>query len=83
MKIVYFAGLRRQIGVGEEIIEPPAGVSSVEALVAWLKTHSPAHKSAFEGCPRLMVAVNQDYADFDAKLAQDDEVAFFPPVTGG
>jgi len=83
VKIVYFAGLRRRIGVGEEIVEPPAAINSVEALVAWLKTRSPAHKSAFEGCSKLMVAVNQEYADLNAKLAAGDEVAFFPPVTGG
>jgi len=83
MKIVYFASLRRQIGLAEETVELPAGITSVDGLVTWLKSRSPAHKGALEGCAKLMVAVNQDYAGFDAKIAGTDEVAFFPPVTGG
>jgi molybdopterin synthase sulfur carrier subunit len=83
MKIVYFASLRRQIGVAEETLELPVGITSVDGLVSWLKQRSPAHKGALESCAKLMVAVNQDYADLKAKIAANDEVAFFPPVTGG
>jgi molybdopterin synthase sulfur carrier subunit len=83
MKIVYFASLRQRIGCGEETVDPPAGIDRVAGLVDWLKSRSPAHKGALEGCPRLMVAINQDYADLDAPVAANDEVAFFPPVTGG
>lgn len=83
MKIVYFAGLRRQIGIGEELVELPSGIDRVDSLLAWLKQRSPAHRDALEGCARLMVAINQDYAALDSRIAAGDEVAFFPPVTGG
>lgn len=82
MKIVYFAALRREIGVGEEDVSPPADIASVAHLLDWLKSRSPAHAKALSA-RRLMAAVNQDYAGLDARVSADDEVAFFPPVTGG
>ena len=82
MKIVYFAALRREIGVGEETVAPPADISTVARLLDWLKTRSPAHAKALSA-PRVMVAINQDYAGLDASVASGDEIAFFPPVTGG
>jgi len=82
VKIVYFAALRREIGVGEETVAPPATVTTVAALREWLQSRSPAHAKAL-AAPRLMTAVNQDYAGMDSSLCAEDEVAFFPPVTGG
>ena len=82
MKIIYFAALRRDIGVGEETVEPPAAITTVAQLKLWLADRSPAHAKALSA-PRLMAAVNQDYAGMDSPVAADDEVAFFPPVTGG
>jgi molybdopterin synthase sulfur carrier subunit len=82
MKIVYFAALRREIGVGEESVTPPAAIATVAQLRDWLKHRSPAHARAL-AAPRLMAAVNQDYAGPDAKIGAGDEIAFFPPVTGG
>ena len=82
MRIIYFAALRREIGVGEETVEPPAGIMTVAELRDWLKSRSPAHEKALSA-PRLMAAVNQDYAGLDSAVGPGDEVAFFPPVTGG
>ena len=83
MKVLYFASLRSAVGIGEEEVAPPAGIDRVDALIAWLKDRSPGHAAAFAGCARLHVAVNQDYAGLDAPVSAGDEVAFFPPVTGG
>jgi len=83
MKIVYLAGLRRQIGVAEEIVTPPENIDRIDPLILWLKQRSPAHDKALSSCQRLMVAVNQDYASGDRLIKADDEIAFFPPVTGG
>ncbi len=82
MKIVYFAALRREIGIGEETVAPPDGIGTVAQLLDWLKTRSPNHAKALSA-PRLMVAINQDYAGLDASISAGDEIAFFPPVTGG
>jgi molybdopterin synthase sulfur carrier subunit len=82
VKVVYFAALRREIGIGEEDVTPPAAIATVAELRDWLKERSPSHAKALSA-PRLMVAVNQDYAGFESAISATDEVAFFPPVTGG
>ena len=83
MKILYFAWLRERVGVGEEDVELPAGIATVEALVAWLRTRSTGHEAAFSAGRLVRCAVNQDFATPDAAVSNADEVAFFPPVTGG
>lgn len=83
MRIIYFASLRQQIGVSDETVDPPTEIDRVDLLVDWLKSRSPAHRRGLEGCARLMVAINQDYADLRSAIRAGDEVAFFPPVTGG
>ncbi len=83
MKVLYFAWLRQRIGVGEEVIDPPQGVETPRALVDWLVTRGDGYQKAFADTTSIKVAVNQEFADFDAAIAPGDEVAFFPPVTGG
>jgi molybdopterin synthase sulfur carrier subunit len=81
--LLYFAWLRQKIGRGEERIELPASVKTVTDLVAYLRARGPGYTDAFADMTRLRVAINQEHSSFDAALGADDEVAFFPPVTGG
>lgn len=83
MKVLYFAWLRQKIGVGEETLALPAGVATVGALIDHLAAQSPGHEAAFAQRASIRCAVNQDFATPDAAVAEGDEVAFFPPVTGG
>ncbi|CAA7623260.1 molybdopterin converting factor subunit 1 [Magnetospirillum sp. UT-4] len=83
MKVLYFAWLRSKVGIGEEEVAPPPEVSDLGALVAWLKTRSPGHAAALADMAVVRAAVNQDYAGLDHPVKAGDEVAFFPPVTGG
>lgn len=83
MKVLYFAWLRQKVGAGEEEITPPNAVNTVAALVAWLKSRSPAHAAAFANMKAVRVAINQEFADWSSPIGADDEIAFFPPVTGG
>ncbi|WP_439596117.1 molybdopterin converting factor subunit 1 [Falsiroseomonas sp.] len=83
MKILYFAWVRQRVGLAEEEVAPPADVRDVAGLVAWLATRSPGHASAFADPRQIRAAVNQDFASPDQAVAASDEVAFFPPVTGG
>lgn len=83
MKILYFAWLRERVGVGEEDVALPPGIGTVGDLVAWLRTRSPGHEAAFSAGRLVRCAVNQDFATPDAVVSDADEVAFFPPVTGG
>jgi len=83
MKLLYFAWLRSKVGIGEEAITPPAEIATVGQLIDWLKTRSPGHAAAFADLRVVRVAVNQDYVQLEAPVAAGDEIAFFPPVTGG
>jgi molybdopterin synthase sulfur carrier subunit len=83
MKILWFAWFRTRVGRAEEIVEPPPEVSDVASLIAWLKTRTPGHAEALKDLSVVRVAVNQTHVRFDHKLKPGDEVALFPPVTGG
>ena len=83
MKVLYFAWLRRRTGVAEETLTPPPEVADVAGLLDWLATRSPGHAAALADRSVVRVAVNQDYARPDTKVAAGDEIAIFPPVTGG
>ena len=83
MRLLYFAWLRQRIGTAEEVVEPPAGVRTVAALIEWLKTRGPNFAEALKTQKLVRVAVNKEYVGWAHPLAPGDEVALFPPVTGG
>ena len=83
MKLLYFASLRQKIGLPEEDVTPPNDVHDVKGLIAWLITRGPGYEAAFENMRVIRVAIDQEHADLDASLEHPQEVAFFPPVTGG
>jgi molybdopterin synthase sulfur carrier subunit len=81
--LLYFAWVRQKIGRSEEQIELPADVRTVAELVDLLYARGGGYAEVFEDRKRLRVAVNQDHVGWDAPVRAGDEVAFFPPVTGG
>ena len=83
LHILYFAWLRDRLGCAEERIAVPADVGDIGALRRWMRGRGPLHASAFAEGARIRAAVNQDFADDSAPVAAGDEIAFFPPVTGG
>jgi molybdopterin synthase sulfur carrier subunit len=83
MKLLYFAWLRTRIGVAEERVDPPAGVATVAGLLAWLRSRGPRFADALKDDRVVRVAVNQEYVPMDHPVRPGDEVALFPPVTGG
>jgi molybdopterin synthase sulfur carrier subunit len=83
MRLLYFAWLRTKIGTAEETVDPPPGVVDVADLVEWLKGRGPGFADALKNPKLLRVAVNKEYVTWDHRVAPGDEVALFPPVTGG
>ncbi|MBL8470249.1 MAG: molybdopterin converting factor subunit 1 [Rhodocyclaceae bacterium] len=82
VKILYFAALRERLERSEEQLALPPEVATAGALRAHLAARGGAWE-ALANLRNLRVAVNQRMAGADAPLADGDEVAFFPPVTGG
>ena len=83
MKIRYFAWLKQRTGCAEEEVDLPPGVATVGALVALLGERHPRLAVAVATTGVVRCAVNQEYAEADAPVRAGDEVALFPPVTGG
>lgn len=83
MRLLYFAWLRTRIGTAEETVDPPANVATVGALVDWLAARGPRFAEALKNRKLIRVAVNKEYVGWDHPLQPGDEVALFPPVTGG
>lgn len=83
MEILYFAWIREKIGANSETILLPDNISKVQDLLLWLQGSSDKHALALKDLSNIKVAVNQEYAKLDDPISNDDEVALFPPVTGG
>jgi len=83
MRVLYFAWVKQRVGLAEEDLSPPPTVQDVAGLVAFLAARSPGHAAAFADPRQIRCAVNQEFADPTTAVAAGDEIAFFPPVTGG
>ena len=83
MRVLYFAWLRERMGRAEEALDPPPGVTTVAALLDWLRARDAQGAAAFATPGLIRAAVNQVFATPATPVAPGDEVAFFPPVTGG
>lgn len=85
MKITvkYFALLREAVGLDQEVLEIPESVKTVGDLRAYLEAMDAKHKDAFTQVKRIRSAVNSSMTRDDAVISDNNEVAFFPPVTGG
>ena len=82
IQIKYFASIRETLGHSAETLALTADQATIASALAALKTLSPAHAEALSH-PRLTAALNQTVAPLDSPLKHGDELAFFPPVTGG
>ncbi len=83
MQLLYFGWVRSKIGVGVEEIDLPAEVADIRGLIEWLQDRGTGYTEAFEDLSVIRVAINQEIAELDATVAAGDEVALFPPMTGG
>jgi len=79
-QLLYFAWLRERMGRSTEHLPLPPGIDTVGALMSWLHARDPG---AFAHPTVIRAAVNQSFATPATPIADTDEIAFFPPVTGG
>ena len=83
MKILYFSWIKDKIGKSQENIEFENDVKTIEDVIIFLKKIDDNYKVAFENVSSIKVSINMETANFKDKVNNNDEVAFFPPMTGG
>lgn len=83
LKVNLFASLREELGVGEVDITLPDGIASVSELISHLIAEKGQAWSILQDESRVLVAIDQSVADRSSSILNAQEVAFFPPMTGG
>ena len=83
MIVKYFSWIKEHIGKSEEQIDLPSHITNVNQLINYLNEIDEKYYIIFEKKELIKIAVNKTYSSFDTKISDSDEIAFFPPVTGG
>jgi len=83
IKILYFARIKEAVNYSTEEIDLPINVTSVTALKNYLALRGDTWADLFNGKQTIRAAINHELVDNLAPIKAGDEVAFFPPVTGG
>jgi|TARA_B110000459_G_C16159208_1_gene294366 molybdopterin synthase sulfur carrier subunit len=71
------------MGTSNESVDPPSTVENVQSLIDWMTRRNSVSSKTFSDLTTIRIAVNQEYVDLDHPIKPGDEIAFFPPVTGG
>lgn len=82
-KLIYFAWVRERIGKPDEALDLPESVRTVKDLLAFLKTRGEGYEAALLHPEVIRVAIDQEHVRHDAAIAGAQEIALFPPMTGG
>ena len=83
MIIKYFSWIKEHVGKSEEQIELPDYINNVNELINYLNELDKKYSLILEKKSLIKIAVNKTYSSFDTNISNNDEIAFFPPVTGG
>ena len=83
MIIKYFSWIKEHVGKSEELIELPDHINNVNELINYLNELNKKYSLILEKKKLIKIAVNKTYSSFDTNITNNDEIAFFPPVTGG
>ena len=83
MKILYFAWVRDKIGLDSEEFDLPSETVTAGEFIKWFKTRGDTYAEVIGASDTVKMAINQEYAGPENAISNEDEVALFPPVTGG
>ena len=83
MVVKYFSWIKEHIGKAEEVIDLPSDITTIKELISYLENLNDNYRLAFEKKNLIKIAINKSYSSLDDKIENNDEIAFFPPVTGG
>jgi len=82
VRLCYFASLREALGTGDEQVKLPGNINDLAGLTRWLQGRNETWRQLLADT-RLHVAINQQIVTTNVPVQDGDEVAWFPPVTGG
>lgn len=82
IKVLFFARIRDQVGTGQVEVQLPSSVHTLLQFTAHLIATHPSFGGIIDQ-PSVLVAINQEFANADNRIQDGDEIAYFPPVTGG
>ena len=83
MKILYFSWIKDKIGKTHEDIQIKDNIKTIDDLIAYLKKSNESYEKVFKDTSSIKVSINMETANFKDQINNNDEVAFFPPMTGG
>jgi len=83
MVIKYFSWIKEHVGKSEEQIELPGHINNVNELINYLSELDNKYSLILKKKKLIKIAVNKTYSSFNTNISNNDEIAFFPPVTGG
>ena len=83
MVIKYFSWIKEHMGKSEEQIVLPSQITDINQLIKYLVEIDEKYNLIYEKKEIIKIAVNKTYSSFDTNISNSDEIAFFPPVTGG
>lgn len=83
MKVLYFAWLKTKLQMHGETLPWTKDRPDTDSLIQWMQARGPAFAEVFSDLDVVRIAVNQEYVTGNTPLSEGDEIAFFPPVTGG
>jgi sulfur-carrier protein len=81
--VLYFARIKEAVNYSSEELDLPADVTTITSLKNWLALRGDTWANLFNGKQVVRAAINHELVDNLAVIKANDEVAFFPPVTGG
>ena len=82
MKLLYFAKIREVLKKSEETVSLPSNIITTGNLIDYLMNLDDSHKIAFED-KKFFIAVDEEFVKMDFIITNSNEIAIFPPVTGG
>ena len=83
MKILYFSWIKDKVGKTHEEIQIKDNIKTIDDLINLLKNSDKNYEEVFKDTSSIKVSINMETADFKDQINNNDEVAFFPPMTGG
>ena len=83
MKVLYFSWIKDKLGKSHEEVQIDDNTKTINDLITLLKQNNENYEDVFKDTSSIKVSINMETARFEDSIHDNDEVAFFPPMTGG